>query len=134
MLKTNRGFWKVFFLSIITFGIYELYYIHCMAKEVNLTCAEDGNKDVGGLAFYFFMSIITFGMYSLYWNYKVCDRMAALVLRNGGQPRLTGGGWLLWSILGSMIIVGPLVAMVKQIHLWNDANEIYNSKQGGAVR
>lgn len=45
-LKTTRGFWKVFFLSIITLGIYDLYYIYKIAKEVNLTCCECG-KDVG---------------------------------------------------------------------------------------
>jgi len=128
MLKTNRGFWKTFFLSIITFGFYQLYYIYRLAKEVNLTCAED-HQNVGGLAFFIFMSIITFGIYGLYWNYKVCDRMSGLVMRNGGRPRITGEGWLLWSLLGALIIVGPLVAMVKQIHLWNDANDIYNRRQ-----
>lgn len=76
------------------------------------------------------MSIITMGLYSLYWNYKVCDKMATLVIQQGGQPRITGGGWLLWTILGSIILVGPFIAIAKQIHLWNDANEIYNKKQG----
>ncbi|MFA5449099.1 MAG: DUF4234 domain-containing protein [Clostridia bacterium] len=128
MLTTTRGFWKIFFLSIITLGFYGLYYIYRLAKDVNLTCAEDGKNDVGGLGFFILMSIISFGYYAFYWNYRVCDRMAELIIKNGGQPRITGGGWLLWTILGSFILIGPLVAQVKQIHQWNDVNKIYNDK------
>ena len=52
------------------------------------------------------------------------------VVRSAGQtPRLTGGGWLLWTIFGSLLFgIGPLVALVKEIHLWNDANKVYNQR------
>ena len=128
MLKTSRGFWKYFFLTIITFGIYGLYMTHQMAKEANL--ADKQSKDVGGLLFYILMSCLTFGFYTLYWNYKVCEKFGNSVRANGGTPRLTGGGWLLWTILGAMIVIGPLVALVKQIHLWNDSNAAYNARLG----
>lgn len=127
MLKTSRGFWKCFLLSFITLGIYGLYYIYKLAQEVNLTCSKYG-KDVGGLGFFFLMSIITLGIYSLYWNYRVCEKMSDCVKESGGKPRITGGSWLLWEIVGAIIIVGPIVANVKQIHIWNDVNAIYNQR------
>ena len=126
MLKTNRGFWKYFFFSLITLGIYNLYYIHKIAQEANLD--DEKGKKVGGLIFYIIFTFLTAGIYSLYWNYKVCEKFADTVRSAGKTPRITGGAWLLWTLIGSMIIVGPLVALVKQIHIWNDANEIYNSR------
>ena len=130
MLKTNRGFWKLFFLTIITLGIYSLFFIHNMAKEANIV--DENGKHVGGLLAYIFLSLITLGIYSLYWNYKVCEKFGFSVIASGGKPRITGGGWLLWYLVGSLIIVGPIVALVKQIHLWNDANAAYNARHSAA--
>lgn len=126
MLKTNRGFWKYFFLSLITFGIYDFFFIHNMAKEANLV--DEGGKKVGGLLAVIFLGLITCGIYAFYWNYRVCEKFGNSVRASGGTPRITGGAWLLWTLLGSMIIVGPLVAFVKQVHLWNDANGAYNAR------
>ena len=125
MLKTNRGFWKYFFLSIITLGIYDFIFIHKMAEEANIV--DVNGKKVGGLLAVIFLSAITLGIYAFYWNYRVCEKFANVVRSAGGNPRITGGGWLMWTIFGSFIVIGPLVAFVKQIHLWNDANAIYNN-------
>lgn len=125
MLKTNRGFWKTLFFNIITLGIYNLYFIHKMAQEANID--DPSTKKVGGLIFYIIFTVLTLGIYSLYWNYKVCEKFANAVRRGGNTPRITGGSWLLWSLVGALIIVGPLVAFVKQIHIWNDANLVHNS-------
>ena len=124
MLKTNRGFWKTFFLSLITLGIYSLYLTHTMAKEANIV--NPAGKRVPGLLALILLSIITLGIYGLVWNYRVCEKFAAVVAGAGRKPRIDGGGWLLWSLLGALILVGPLVAYVKQLHIWNDANSIYN--------
>ncbi len=126
MLKTNRGFWKLFFLSLITLGIYSLFFIHNMAKEANTVDAN--GKNVGGLLAYILLSTITLGIYGLVWNYKVCEKFANSIVRRGGQPNFDGGKWILWMIVGALIIVGPLVALVKQIHLWNEANAAYNAE------
>ncbi|MCR5741814.1 MAG: DUF4234 domain-containing protein [Gammaproteobacteria bacterium] len=126
MLKTNRGFWKHLLFSIITLGIYSLIIIHKMAKEANLV--DENGKKVGGLLFFIFIGIITLGIYILYWNYRVCEKWADVVRSVGKKPRLTGGAWLLWSIVGAIIIVGPFIALTKQLHSWNDANEVYNQK------
>ena len=130
MLKTNRGFWKLFFLSLITLGIYSLFFIHNMAKEANTVDAE--GKKVTGLIGYILLTVITAGIFALIWNYKVTEKFAASIMRRGGQPKFDGGKWLLWTLVGSLILVGPLVALVKQIHLWNAANAAYNASNPAA--
>ena len=126
MLKTNRGFLKLLLFSFITLGIYSYYFIHKMAKEANLD--DESTRRVGGLIAYILLSMITLGIYSWIWNYRVCEKFANAVRRGGKSPRIIGSGWLLWTLLGSLIVIGPLVALVKEIHSWNDANAVYNAE------
>ena len=126
MLKTNRGFFKILLLSIVTLGIYPLFVTYNMAKEANLV--DEGGKKIGGLLAVIFLTPLTLGIYGFYWNYKICEKYGNSVRLSGGTPRITGKQWLLWTIFGSLIVVGPLVAYVKQIHLWNDSNAAYNSR------
>ena len=43
-LKENRSLLVMILLSIITFGIYELYYIHTVAKDTNTICEGHEGK------------------------------------------------------------------------------------------
>lgn len=61
--------------SIITFGIYGIYWMIKINNEVNQLADEPGATS-GGLVFLF--SLITFGIYSIYWLYRMgqrCDRI-----------------------------------------------------------
>ena len=49
--KDNRGLFKYIVFTILTLGIYALYYIHAVHKELNFTCHEDGKKTRGLLGF-----------------------------------------------------------------------------------
>lgn len=127
MLNTNRGLFKYLIFTVITLGIYHLYFIHKMAQEANL--ADPGSKKVGGLIFYLIFTVLTLTIYDYYWNFRVCTKFANAVRAANKHPRITGGQWLLWTILGSLIIVGPLIALYKQIHSWNDSNLIFNTRK-----
>ncbi len=54
-------------LSIITCGIYGLYWLYCLAEDTNRV-SGDPNAASGGMVILF--SIITCGIYSIYWAYK----------------------------------------------------------------
>jgi hypothetical protein len=58
MIK-KRSLVGVILLSIITLGIYGLYWIHKLAKDVNAICAGDGKK-TGGLLKCLLLGLITF--------------------------------------------------------------------------
>lgn len=119
-LNSQRSFIGVLLLNIITFGIYGCYLVYAMAREVNLSCAADGKK-TNGLIVMFLLSIITFGIYSFIWMYGVSNRM-----KNAGAD-IDGSNVLLWVILGSLIIVGPFIAMYKIIKALNYVNAQYNA-------
>ena len=124
MIK-KRGIVSLILLSIITFGIYGLYWIYSLAKDVNVICAGDGKK-TSGLIKYLLLGIITFGIYDLVWIYMLGDRLQD----NGPKYNLTikesGGTILLWYILGSFIIVGPFIALYIIIKNTNALADEYN--------
>ncbi len=56
--------------TIITLGIYGLYWVYVTTKEVNTSSDSVWNPSpVEAVLFPF----ITFGIYRLYWNYKMWD-------------------------------------------------------------
>ena len=53
--------------SIITFGIYGIYWFICLTNDANELAPEEATAS-GGMAILF--TIITCGIYSIYWVYK----------------------------------------------------------------
>ena len=84
-------------LSIITCGIYGIYWMIKLNDEINLLAGEPGATS-GGMVFLF--SIITCGIYGLYWQYKMgekCDR----IKRTSGSSGIL---YLILAIVGFGII------------------------------
>ncbi|MDP2426018.1 MAG: hypothetical protein Q8M70_06680, partial [bacterium] len=73
-------------------------------------------------------SIITAGIYGFIWQMMVLDRWNSYIQRNRGVERISIVGYLLWVFLGSLIIIGPIVAAYKYLHSMNDVARIYNTK------
>jgi hypothetical protein len=123
----KRSLLSFILLSIITFGIYGLYWIHKLAEDVNAICEGDGKK-TGGLLKYLLLGIITFGIYNLVWLYMLGDRLQDTAPKYTLNFKESGAAILLWYILGSFIIVGPFIALHIIIKNTNALAEEYNKK------
>ena len=126
MIK-RRGLAGFILLSVITLGIYSLYWIHKLGKDVNTICEGDGKK-TGGLLKYLLLGIITFGIYDLVWLYMLGYRLQDNAPRYGLSFKESGGAVLLWYILGAFIIVGPFIALYIIIKNTNALADEYNKK------
>lgn len=69
IVKRNVGMSILF--SIITCGIYGVYWFVSLTDEVNLLSGEDSTSGIMALLF----SIITCGIYSFYWAYNMGKKM-----------------------------------------------------------
>ena len=58
--------------SIITCGIYGLYWIYKITQEINIITGNEDDTS-GGLVILF--GIITCGVYYVYWAYKIGDKL-----------------------------------------------------------
>jgi protein-S-isoprenylcysteine O-methyltransferase Ste14 len=131
MIK-KRSLALLILFSIITLGIYGLYWIHKLAKDVNAICEWDGKK-TGGLLKYLFFGLITLGIYAWVWLFLLGDRLQDTAPRYGLTFKESGGIILLWYLLGSFIIVGPFVAMYIIIKNVNALAAEYNKKNTAAA-
>lgn len=134
MLCTNRGFWKAFFLNLITLGFYNWYLIHAFAKETNTACEADG-KNTTGLLLYLIFNVLTLGIYGIVWTYKWINRCNSYLTSNGELEGLQPSTYLL-----TLFILGPLtlgimtiVVYCKALYLQNKVNSKHNELSGLAV-
>ena len=85
MKKRNIALCIIF--SIITFGIYGLYWFVHITNDVN-TLANPEKKTSGGVAL--LLTIITCNIYGIYWAYKMgglLDKAQTDREQSGTEPR-----------------------------------------------
>jgi hypothetical protein len=99
-----RSTWAVIGLSLITFGIYSLYYYFATHEEMKQHSGEGVGGVVGLL-----ISLFTFGLVT---PFLLPNEIGNLYARQG-RPRPVSATTGLWMIFGAFIIVGPLVWLIK---------------------
>ncbi|MBP3802997.1 MAG: DUF4234 domain-containing protein [Oribacterium sp.] len=126
-LSTDRSIVAYILLGLITCGIYDLYMIHLMIQDVNVTCAGDG-KVTKGILEYILFGILTCGIYDYVWLYNFANRIQSNAPRYGMRFEEGGTTILLWWILGAWLCgVGPFYAMYLIIKNTNALNAAYNN-------
>ena len=58
-------------LTIITCGLYNLYWLICLAEDINTLSNEADTS--GGMVL--LLTIITCGIYGLYWAYRCGEKL-----------------------------------------------------------
>ena len=127
LLKTDRGLFGYIILNIITLGIYNLYFIHSVAKDINTTCFDD-DRYTDGIVMFLILTSLTFGLYSILWYCFAADRICnTFRISYKGVSETSAKSFLCWYIFGSLLFgLGPLIAQYHFIHSINDLNSAYN--------
>lgn len=129
-LKADRSLIAFILLSIITCGIYELYFIYALARDVNAACAGDG-RSTAGLVKLILLGLVTCGIYTWYWYYALGNRLAANAPRYGLNFQENGTTVLLWMLLGSLLCgLGVFVGWHILIKNANSICGAYNYQHG----
>lgn len=103
--------------TIITFGIYGLYWIVCITNDSLELSSERGTT--GGWVVLF--SIITFGLYTLYWAYKMGERIDVIRQKHGLHSNSTNGIlYLILCLVGLSVI--SLAIMQSEINRFSGPN------------
>lgn len=98
---SSRNIVVCIILSIITCGIYALYWIYVLNEDIN-SLAGEPEATGGGLVILF--TIITCGIYGLYWNYKMGERVDVIKNRLGRPSSSTSILFLVLDIFGLAIV------------------------------
>ena len=128
-LKTNRGLIKLILLSLITFGIYPLFFLSKVSTDINLIASKyDGKRTMHFCLLSFIVAPITFGIAGLVWYNNISGRIGKELTRRGIGYGFDAGSFWLWCVLGSLIAIGPLVYLHKLCKAMNLLSADYNSK------
>ena len=101
MAIKERNIAMCIILSIVTCGIYGLYWLYCIAEDSNVASGEAGTSG----AMVIILSIVTCGIYEMYWMYKQGEKLN-IAKANRGLPTDSNAGliYLLLTIFGLGII------------------------------
>lgn len=104
----------IILLSIVTFCIYPIVMFCKLGKETNYICEGDGKKQMHYLLAVL-LGCVTLGIYPLVWCAKCMNRLQDNAYRYGPtvNPPNSGSSFVLWTLLGAFIGIGPIVAWVK---------------------
>lgn len=123
---TNRAWWKMILLGLVTFGIYPMVIMCRIPTELNVAASRyDGKRTMP----YFAMTMltpVTLGILSIVWIHKLCNRIGDELKRRGIDYKFSAATYWLWGVLGSMIFVGPFVYLHKFMKAMNKINADFN--------
>ncbi len=104
---TSRSIAVSIILSFVTCGIYMLYWLYCIATDLNMASGETEDTS-GGLVVV--LDIVTCGIYLLYWLYKAGGKVNKIhYLDNRPQDSSLGLLYLLLSLFGFQIVSIALI-------------------------
>ncbi|WP_036611087.1 DUF4234 domain-containing protein [Oribacterium sp. P6A1] len=93
-------------LSIVTCGIYMLYWHYCIARDVNEVTDHREDTSAGMVLL---LSIVTCGIYKFYWLYRTGTKLDETFSKCGRQNQNRGILFLLLSIFGMDLLVFSIV-------------------------
>lgn len=95
---TRRDIVTAIILSIVTCGIYSIYWFVCLTNDMNKASGRNGDTN-GGIAF--LLTLVTCGIYGIYWAYKIGEKRDIVVSENSSSNVL----YLVLSLVGFGIVV-----------------------------
>lgn len=102
----NRNIALCIILSLVTCGIYNLYWWACLADEGNRGAGTPGTSGVVVIL----LSIITCGIYGLYWSYTMGDKINRAKEQHGFPTDSNAGlVYLLLSLFGLSLVAEALM-------------------------
>lgn len=93
-------------LTIVTCGIYGIYWYICLADDVN-RAMETPEGTSGGMVFLF--TLITCGIYGLYWAYKTGEKLDDLRVKRGLSAGNKAILYLILNFIGLSVVTYALI-------------------------
>lgn len=125
-LKEDRSVIAYIILGALTFGLYDIWYLHNLTKDVNELCRESGKK-IPNVLVLLVLGILTFGLYGIFWWFKLADMLSEAAKKRNINESISGG-----YIIGCFVIsyficgIGSWLAIHKVFKVTNTLAEDYN--------
>ncbi len=125
-LKTNRGLLKLILFSLITCGIYSIYFLYSVKRDLNIVAGNHNGSRTMGLILLIILSAITGGIATIVWFHKISNRIGREQVYRGQPRSISAASFWGWYVLGSLIVVGPFIYLHKVCAAMNGICADYN--------
>ena len=105
MAVTQRNIALCIVLSIVTCGIYGLYWLVVLNDDVNTVTGKPGTS--GGMVL--LLTIVTCGIYGLYWAYKMGEKLDQARTEHGATTGSLPILYLVLNLFGLNIVTWALM-------------------------
>ena len=112
----NRSIALDVVLTIVTCGLYGLYWLYCLAKNVNIVAMSNGKSPLPGAGMVVLLNVVTCGIYGLYFYWKAGKIISGVHQKNGYVADDDALILVLFSIFGLSILSNAI--------LENNLNEV----------
>jgi len=126
-LTTSRGLLKLILLSLITLGIYEIWFLYSVKRDLNTVAGTHNGNRTMGLILLFILTILTGGIAAIVWTHKISNRIGREQAYRGIPQTISAASFWGWGVIGSFIFVGPFVYLHKICHAMNSICAHYNT-------
>ena len=128
LLKTDRSLVKFIIFSILTCGIYSIFFYTGIADDINrVASGRDGKKTTHYCLMTFVLAPITCGIYAFYWWHTISDRIGEEARARGIYTDFSATTFWLWQLVGAVLCgIGPFIYIHKLCKVMNDINNSYN--------
>ena len=127
-LPTKRGLGKMFFLGLLTLGIYPTVIYSRIITELNIAASRYDGKRTMPYFGMLMLAPLTLGVFTYVWFHNLCARIGTELQRRGIDYKFGPSHFWLWGILGSFILVGPFIFTHKLMKSMNLINKDFNEK------
>ena len=128
LLKTDRSLVKYIIFSILTCGIYSIFFFTGIADDINrVASGRDGKKTTHYCLMTFVLAPITCGIYAFYWWHTISDRIGEEARARGIYTDFSATTFWLWQLVGAVLCgIGPFIYVHKLCKVMNEINYSYN--------
>lgn len=123
-MKTNYSWLKYCLLSIITLGIYSIYFWTVYGINLNKLYPQ-GKPTMNFCLILFIFTVLTLGIAAIVWQHRVSAKIGKILEDRKINYTVSAADFWLWCILGSFIVVGPFVYLHKMCKGMNLAAQSY---------
>ncbi len=125
-LKTKKSLLKFILLSLITFGIYSLVYFYTVGRDLNTINSRYDSKKTMNFILLILVSPFALGIPAIVWMHRISNRAGWALTHRSIAYNFSATDFWLWSVLGSLIFVGPFVYIHKLSKAMNMICNDYN--------
>ena len=127
-LRTDRSMWKFMILSILTLGIYSIFFFIPFSYDLDKV---DPKRERGRTMNYFFayiLSLFTFSIVIIAWHHQIASRIEEAMKRRKINYDFSTNDFWAWYLFGSFILIGPFIYLHKLCTAMNLLCQSYNEK------